>query len=144
MMKTSVKRISMFLGTSMLVFGILKFIDPFKTWYHTQVVSSGLPLQDFSYWSGQLGEIIVGLLFLYTTLLPQSNQRTKWIFLTANMLTTVMMLVAVYVHIHPDVPHDVLPLKIKPPIIPLIFGVLPILNVYLEREAVFGKGQIAN
>jgi hypothetical protein len=37
-----------------------------------------------------------------------------------------MMLVATYVHLQPDVPAEVLPLGIKPPLIPLSFLALSV------------------
>ncbi len=124
------KIISGFLGVSMFMFGILKFVNPFKGWYITQVESSELPFQTLSYWFGQLGEIFVGLLFLLLVFRSKTfvkAQKTQF-FTLANLATVVMMLVAVYVHLHPNVPHDVLPLKIKPPVIPIFFGVLPVVN----------------
>ena len=45
-----------------------------------------------------------------------------------------MMLVAFYIYVHPNVPADVLPLKISPPFIPGLFLVLAILNLYLKKR----------
>jgi len=42
-----------------------------------------------------------------------------------------MTLTAVYVHLHPNVPADVLPLKIKPPFIPLFFLLIVLSNIIL-------------
>lgn len=129
------KIISGFLGISMFMFGILKFVNPFKGWYITQVETSELPFQTLSYWLGQFGEIIIGLLFLWLIFKGSSLNRGQFLqlFTLANLATVVMMLVAVYVHLHPDVPHEVLPLKIKPPVIPVIFGVLPVINWLIYR-----------
>jgi len=41
------------------------------------------------------------------------------------------MLTAVYVHLNPNVPADVLPLKIKPPYIPLFLLVIALTNIVL-------------
>lgn len=133
MNKTS-KTLSIFLGASMFAFGTLKFINPFKNWYTVQVQQSELPFEQFSYWSGQVGEILVGMLFLF--LVYRGKQVAKysmWFFL-ANFLTISMMIVAIYVHMHPGVPNDVLPLKIKPPVIPLFFIGLPLLNLFMSRK----------
>ena len=65
-MKKTAAIITAFLGISMFMFGVLKFIDPFKTWYVTQVTKSELPFPSLSYWSGQLGEIVVGLALILT------------------------------------------------------------------------------
>ncbi|MFY0687482.1 MAG: hypothetical protein JXQ90_09970 [Cyclobacteriaceae bacterium] len=129
-MNKTVKSISGFLGISMFMFGVLKFVNPFKGWYETQVVASQLPLQGLSYWSGQLGEIVVGMVFIFLVYHAKQLRKYRHLFTVANIGTIVMMVVAFYVHMHPDVPNDVLPLKIKPPVIPLIFAILPALNIY--------------
>lgn len=133
-MKKSIKIISAFLGMSMLVFGVLKFINPFKGWYASQVLYSQLPFSDFSYWSGQIGEIVVGLLLLAFSLtkLGANDKKLDILFLVANFSIIAMMLVAFYVHNHPDVPANVLPLKIKPPVIPAFFLILGAINIFLK------------
>ncbi|MTI38935.1 hypothetical protein [Fulvivirga lutimaris] len=135
-MKKSVKSISLFLGISMFAFGMLKFIDPFKSWYTTQVVMSELPFQQLSYWSGQLGEILSGLIFLLLVLYRHkiSPKKLTLSLIINNVAIAFMMLVAFYVHIHPNVLNDVLPLKIKPPFIPAFFFALAILNIWLEKR----------
>ncbi len=129
-MNKPVKAISGFLGISMFMFGILKFVNPFKGWYMTQVEMSELPFQELSYWAGQFGEILVGALFLllifYRNFFKPSTH--FGLFTLANLATVIMMCIAVYVHIHPSVPNEVLPLKIKPPVIPIVFGTLPVVN----------------
>lgn len=124
------KAISGFLGVSMFMFGILKFVNPFKSWYIMQVENSELPLQTLSYWSGQLGEIAVGVIFLLLVFRGNMFSKPQYLklFTLANLATVLMMSVAVYVHLHPEVPQEVLPMKIKPPVIPLFFGVLPLIN----------------
>jgi hypothetical protein len=42
----------------------------------------------------------------------------------------VNMGVAIYVHLQPEVPANVLPLGIKPPLIPLVFMLLAGLNLF--------------
>tara|TARA_R110002033_G_scaffold37974_1_gene77167 strand:+ start:17080 stop:17514 length:435 start_codon:yes stop_codon:yes gene_type:complete len=135
-MKKSVKIISLFLGTSMFAFGTLKFINPFKLWYTTQVVKSELPFQQFSYWAGQLGEIFSGLVFIILVLFQKSIPKKTFElgFTVNNVSIAFMMLVAFYVHIHPNVPNDVLPLKIKPPYIPTFFMILTILNIWMNKR----------
>ncbi|MGR3810341.1 hypothetical protein [Jiulongibacter sp. NS-SX5] len=137
-MKKSVKNISIFLGVSMLAFGTLKFINPFKLWYKTQVVTSELPFQQFSYWAGQLGEILSGLALIILVLFQKRIPKKSFYlgFTLINVSIAFMMLVAIYVHTHPDVPNDVLPLKIKPPFIPVLFMVLAILNSWLNKSKI--------
>ena len=140
-MKKTSKIITAFLGIAMFMFGVLKFVDPFKTWYHTQVEKSELPFQAFSYWSGQLGEIAVGMMLLLS-LWPTVNQQPAYrqrLRLLANILVIIMMATAFYVHMHPGVPESVLPLKIRPPFIPGFFLVLAMWNIYLDNQT--GKGK---
>ncbi|UII23366.1 hypothetical protein [Fulvivirga ligni] len=131
-MKKSVKVISLFLGVSMFMFGVLKFIDPFKSWYTVQVQSSELPFP--SYWAGQLGEIFSGILFLLlvTRFHSLPAKAFKILFLMDNLLVIIMMVVAFYVHLHPNVPQDVLPLKFRPPVIPAVFLILAVINLVLN------------
>jgi len=46
----------------------------------------------------------------------------------------IIMLVAVYVHLHPDVPAEVLPFQSKPPVLTVIIMALAILNGWLRRK----------
>lgn len=125
---------SWFLAISMFLFGILKFVSPFKDWYSVQIATSGLG--EFSYVMGILGEIVVGSL-LILVLLYKRKIRTKTYKLITNSSFSViilMMLTGIYVHLHPDVPAEVLPLKIKPPYIPLFFICLALSNILLFRK----------
>lgn len=135
-MKRSVKTLSIVLGLAMFLFGILKFVNPFKAWYAAQVSASELPFQAWSYWAGQLGEIGVGAALLLIALLPARFRREQitQILYASNLLIVLMMLTAFYVHLHPQVPADVLPLKIRPPFIPGLFLLLALLSMYLHGK----------
>lgn len=124
------------LGTSMFMFGILKFVNPFKGWYSTQIIKSELPFPSLSYWSGQIGEIVVGVLLLYILFFSSKVSKFNFnkVFILGNMGIIIMMVIAFYVHLHPNVPADVLPLKISPPVIPGIFLLLATLNLYLNNK----------
>tara|TARA_R110002033_G_scaffold37974_1_gene77161 strand:+ start:12520 stop:12945 length:426 start_codon:yes stop_codon:yes gene_type:complete len=126
--------ISGFLGISMFMFGVLKFVNPFKSWYSTQIMKSELPFPNLSFWSGQIGEIIVGIVLICILLSGSKLKQNilNKIFSIANVSIIMMMLVAFYVHLHPNVPSEVLPLKISPPIIPGVFMLLAIANIYLK------------
>lgn len=126
--------ISGFLGISMFMFGVLKFVNPFKSWYSTQIMKSELPFPNLSFWSGQIGEIIVGIVLICILLSGSKLKQNilNKIFSIANGSIIMMMLVAFYVHLHPNVPSEVLPLKISPPIIPGVFMLLAIANIYLK------------
>ena len=135
-MTKSVKFITGFLGVSLFMSGILKFVNPVKEWYRIQVMASELPFPEISYWTGQLTEIAVGLGFLFLLFKHKNLTRNTFnrIFYTGNILITAMMLAAFYVHLHPNVPSDVLPLKIRLPYIPGFFLLLSILNMYQGKE----------
>lgn len=120
---------SRFLGTVIFVFGFLKFFEPFDTWFHIQIAKSGLlplavPL-------GIAGEISIGLSLL---LASSYRQRIKSLFTPIVALASVglivNMAVAIYVHLQPEVPANVLPLGIKPPFIPVGFMLLAGLNLF--------------
>jgi len=133
MTKTN-KILSGFLGISMFMFGVLKFVNPFETLYSVQIIKSELPFPNLSFWSGQIGEIIVGIVLIYVLLFGSKLKQNilNKTFLIANVGIIIMMLVAFYVHLHPNVPSEVLPLKISPPIIPGVFILLAIANIYLK------------
>lgn len=119
-------RLSLVLGFLMLTFGLLKVINPtIDGWFHVQIQQSHLP-----HWAilmGKAGEIMTGVLFM----LPRLRRWTaRWegrILLLACSSLFVEMLVAVYVHLHPGVPAEVLPLGVKPPAIPLIVILLDVM-----------------
>lgn len=126
---------SMFLGTAIFIFGFLKFFDPFTTWFHIQIAKSGLP--PFSIPLGMAGEMSIGLSLLLATVFREriASLFTPVVALASAGLT-VNMAVAIYVHLQPEVPASVLPLGIKPPLIPLSFMLsagLNLLQLYRTR-----------
>jgi hypothetical protein len=120
-----------FLGVSIFVFGILKFIDPFRSWYQTQISSSGLGTA--AYWLGIIGEIAVGAMLLLTVINREkfSPGNLRFIGITSTSLLVFMMATGIYVHLHPGVPAAVLPLKIKPPYIPAFFLLAALIHLRL-------------
>lgn len=125
------KAITWFLGVSMFMFGVLKFFDPFKSWYAVQITQSGLG--ELAYILGIAGELGVGLALLLIMMYGGriSPARHRGVILMTCVTVVVMMATAVYVHLHPAVPVDVLPMKIKPPVIPLFFMMLALINIGL-------------
>ncbi len=126
-----IRLISWFLGISLFIFGVLKFVHPFKGWYSAQITNSGMG--ELSYAMGILGELSVGV-SLMIILVFQHKVLYKHLLLTiifTSVVVIIMMLTGVYVHLHPNVPADVLPLKIKPPFIPGFFLLLALVNIYL-------------
>lgn len=133
-----------FLATSMFMGGILKFIDPFKSWYTAQITNSGLA--PILYPLGIMGEVAVGITLL-VCLIYRNRISTKFYNLLTRLSflgVTVMMLTAVYVHLDPHVPAEVLPLKIKPPYIPILFLFISLSNIYLSIKPREDKTNIKN
>ncbi len=117
----------MFLGVLIFIFGFLKFFQPFSGWFEVQIRRGGLPHEAIL--MGKLGEMAVGVLFLSPWLLGMldGNRKTR-LLIVACLGLIVEMLVATYVHLQADVPADVLPLGIKPPVMPLFVLALAVIN----------------
>jgi len=113
----------------MFLFGFLKFFQPFHGWFDIQIQQSHLPHE--SILAGKLGEMITGCLFLLpwlrTSLAAKSRDQ---LLLIACSLLVVQMGMAIYVHLQPQVPAGVLPLGIKPPVIPFFVLLLALLNAF--------------
>lgn len=124
-MKT-VKVTSIFLGSMSLSFGALKFVDPFKDWYSVQIESSGLP--DLAFSLGIIAELTTGIIFLLPFLFSVTDQKKFLILTLANSALIIVLTAATIVHLIPEVPASVLPLKIKSPIIPVMFLTIAVLN----------------
>lgn len=125
-----IKIITAILGISMFLFGVLKFIKPFKEWYCVQIEKSGF--SQIHYEAGIAGEILTGLTLIMTLLFWRHiSIKLKFFYIFgASAFVGLMMLFASLVHLNPNVPSAVLPLKIKPPIIPLAFFVMAIVNIF--------------
>jgi hypothetical protein len=111
------------------MFGFLKFFEPFHTWFHIQITKSGLPPLGFPL--GIAAEISIGIsLLLASSFRQRINRLFTPIVALASAGLIVNMAVAIYVHLQPEVPANVLPLGIKPPFIPLAFMLLAGLNLF--------------
>jgi hypothetical protein len=124
--RSAKNRLSLFLGLLMLTFGSLKFVNPtIDGWFHVQIQQSHLPQSAILF--GKLGEIMTGLLFLLSRFGPWQSRWADRVLLIACSSLFFEMLVAVYVHLQPAVPAEVLPLGIKPPVIPLFVVLLDVM-----------------
>ena len=111
-------RLSVVLGLLMLTFGFLKFVSPtIDGWFHVQIQQSHLPHSAIL--MGKIAEIVTGTLFLLPRLRPWPVKWESRVLLIACASLFLVMLVAIYVHLQPGVPAEVLPIGIKPPFIPL-------------------------
>lgn len=120
------------LAISMFMFGFLKFFNPFKAWYSVQIANS--ELGGLSYAMGILGEITVGTTLILCLIYRQqlSTKAYNLLTITSYLTIIIMMLTGVYVHLHPNVPAEVLPLKIKPPYIPVLFLLIAFSNIFIS------------
>ena len=110
----------------MLTFGLLKVVNPtIDGWFTVQIQQSHLPHSAIL--MGKIGEIMTGLLFLLPRLGPWPARWEGRILLLACSSLFLEMLVAIYVHLQPGVPPEVLPLGIKPPVIPLFVVLLGVM-----------------
>jgi predicted neutral ceramidase superfamily lipid hydrolase len=110
----------------MLTFGCLKVLSPtIDGWFHVQIQQSHLPHSAIL--MGKVAEIVTGLLFLLPRLRRWPARWESHMLLLACSSLFVVMLVAIYVHLQPGVPAEVLPLGIKPPVIPLFVLLLDVM-----------------
>jgi len=113
-------RLGLFLGVAIFLFGFLKLFDPFHSWYEVQIANSGLPAPSFIL--GIAGELGTGLALLGSFFARRQLADSRHAISAGACLSLiVVMCVATYVHLQPNVPAAVLPLGIKPPVIPLSF-----------------------
>ncbi len=134
----AIKLISWFLGIAMLMFGMLKVLSPtINGWFAVQMKNSGLEAY-IPMWVGIAGEIVVGSAFILSLVIDKNlaNKKFKLIIQLASAAILPMMATAIYVHLQPNVPAEVLPLKIKPPFIPVFFLLLALANIYLTQRKI--------
>lgn len=137
----SVKSISWFLGIVMFMFGILKVVIPtIGGWYSVQMIKSGLG-EYIPIWIGITGEIVVGSSIIISLVMDKNltSKIFKVVIQLASAAIIPMMLTAIYVHLQTAVPAEVLPLKIKPPFIPVFILLLALSNIYLIQGQIKGK-----
>ena len=131
------KALSLFLGVLIFMFGFLKFFQPFRGWFEIQIHQSHLPREAILV--GKLAEMVVGCLFLLPWIRRSLSAKSRGqLLLIASSILVVQMGVAIYVHLQPQVPANVLPFGIKPPVIPfvvLLLGLLTPFAVWKERRA---------
>jgi uncharacterized membrane-anchored protein len=126
-------RLGLFLGATIFVFGFLKLFDPFHSWFEVQVTNSGLPAPSFV--MGIAGEIGTGLALLFSFFARKRLSDARHALSACACLSLIgMMCVATYVHLQPNVPAAVLPLGVKPPLIPLSFLMLAAVDLVMHAR----------
>ena len=135
-MKKSVKILSGILGFIMLMPGLAKFTEPFKTFIYQHLEIIGFPFPEFMQYAVKFGEIGIGLTLLFLAFKGDKLGevlRTR-VFILANLAVIVTMIVGIYTHLHPDVPAEILPLEYKPPVMGFSYIALALTNLYLNRK----------
>ena len=128
-MSLRLKVLSLLLGVWMFMFGFLKFFQPIRGWFDIQIQQSHLPHEAIL--AGKLTEMLVGLLFLLPWLWKSMTTKAKdHTLLVACFILFTQMAVAIYVHLQPGVPAGVLPLGIKPPVIPVLVLLLGVFTAF--------------
>ena len=123
----------------MFMFGFLKFFEPFHGWFEIQIQRSQLPPE--SILAGKVGEMVVGCLFVLPWLRRSMTERSRdLVLLAACTMLVAQMCVAIYVHLQPEVPASVLPLGIKPPVIPGFILLLALLTASLAWKELRAMG----
>jgi len=121
----------------MFMFGFLKFFQPFHEWFEIQIQQSHLPHEAIL--AGKLTEMLTGVLFLLPWVWRSLTAKSKdQILLIGCLILFTQMVVAIYVHLQPGVPASVLPLGIKPPVIPgvvVLLGLLTAFDVWKQLRA---------
>jgi hypothetical protein len=129
MSRGQTKALSLFLGVLMFMFGFLKFFQPFYGWFEVQINQSHLPHEAIL--AGKLGEMVTGCLFLLAWLRRSLAAESRdQLLLIACLMLVAQMGTAIYVHLQPQVPAGVLPLGIKPPVIPFVVLLLALLTAF--------------
>lgn len=135
-MNKSIKILTGILGLFMLLPGLAKLTEPFKTFIYKHLDIIGFPFPDIMQYVVKFSEIGIGLTLLFLAFKGSSiniSLRNKIFYLT-NIAVIVMMIVAIYTHIHPDVPAEILPAEFKPPVMPIGYIALVIVNLYLYKK----------
>jgi len=135
-MNKSARIVTAVFGVLMFLPGLNKFFEPAKTKFFTQLTLSELPFPTSSYWLAIWSEVTIGLTLVLLALLenkftPVLRQN---LFYFCHLVVSVMMLVAIYVHLHPAVPAEVLPLA-KPPYMPTAYLLIVSMSIYLNRRS---------
>lgn len=135
-MSKSVKILTGILGFIMLVPGLAKFVNPFKSFIYQHLVIIGFPFPEFTQYAVKFGEVGIGVLLLFLAIKGNmlKNQTQKITFWLANIAVIATMVVAIYTHLHPDVPAEILPMEYKPPLMGIAYICLTVTNMYLYNK----------
>lgn len=136
-MKKTNKIITAALGFMMLMPGLAKLGEPFKTFIYQHLDIIGFPLPEIMQYVVKFGEIGLGLgLFFIAFSSKQIDKRyLKPMFYLSNIAVIGMMIVAIYTHLHPDVPAEILPFEYKPPVMGISYILLASINMWMFSKS---------
>jgi len=130
----SIKILTGVLGVFMLVPGLAKFTKPFKTFIYRQLEIIDFPFLEIMPYVVKFSEVGIGLILIYLAFRGNKlNPPLRKVLFLSNVIIIVMMMVAIYVHLHPDVPAEILPMEFKPPVIPVGYIILVSINLYFNK-----------
>ena len=137
-MKLITKIITAILGIVILMPGIAKFSEPFKTFIYQHIKLIVFPLSEIMQHIVKFSEVGIGLMMIFIAFLGHKlNSKTRdTLFFLGNTGIISMMIVAIYTHLHPDVPAEILPLEYKPPVMAVAYLILAIVNLILNRKKI--------
>lgn len=130
------KTILGFLGAVYCLGGTIKSFEPVRTMFTQQLLLSEIPYPTLAKAAAQLGELSIGLTFICLMFFGAKirPKLADFAFHAASVLVLCIMGVAFYVHFHPNVPAEILPLKTKPPYLTIFFVLLTLVNLGLYRK----------
>ncbi len=135
-MTKSVKILTAVLGFFMLIPGLAKFTEPFKTFIYQHLLLTRFPFPDSMQYVVKFGEAAIGLALLFLAFRGNSlsDGGRRSLFNLSHLAVVVTMIVAIYTHMHPDVPAGILPMEFKPPYLPIFYLLLVGVNSYLFKR----------
>ena len=134
-MTKSVKLMTGILGFLMLVSGMAKFHEPFRSMYATQIIESQLPYPMFAFWGGPVVELVVAFILLSLVIFSakMSLRLINLFFVAGNLMVLAIMRVTLYMQFHPAVPVEALPFETKVPFLAVATVLLVALNLHINR-----------
>jgi len=125
-----------FLGFFMLIPGLVKFVDPFKTFFIEQIAYTELPFPFLTRVMGQSSEILTGLILFYLVFYSTKINKELFgkLFYFSHLMLVIILSVALYVHFHPAVPAEILPFEEKKPFLTVAMLIGVALNIFLIKQ----------
>ena len=130
--------LSGFLGTLIVLTGIVKFFDHYTTMFAELVSLSMSSLADLAKWVGPFSEVIVGGILLLSLFWGRyfSRKISNYAFTSVNLALIANMTVALSGHLQYDVPATLLPFDRKYPVLPIVVMAFAARNIRMQHEII--------